>query len=70
MGLKMKMMKEKIFILSKRFFGIPYFYNYAIADGIYELLKYTRTGIDNIKTKIVINMDSFQLSLFPELEPI
>ncbi len=66
----MKLMKEKIFILSKRFFGVPSFYNYAIADGIYEQLKYTRTGIDNIKTKIGINLDSFQLSLFPELEPI
>jgi hypothetical protein len=43
---------------------------HAIADGIYELLKYTRTGIDNIKTKIGINPDSFQLSIFPELEPI
>jgi hypothetical protein len=70
LDLKMKLMKEKIFILSKRFFGVPSFYNYAIADGIYELLKYTRTGIDNIKTKIGINLDSFQLSLFPELEPI
>jgi hypothetical protein len=66
----MKLMKEKIFILSKRFFGVPSFYNYAIADGIYELLKYTRTGIDNIKTKIGINLDRFQLSLFPELEPV
>ena len=45
LDLKMKLMKEKIFILSKRFFGVPSFYNYAIADGIYELLKYTRTGI-------------------------
>lgn len=70
MDLKMKLMKEKIFILSKRFFGVPSFFNYAIADGIYELLKYTRTGIDNIKTKIGINLDCFQLSLFPELEPI
>jgi hypothetical protein len=35
----MKLMKKKIFILSKRFFGVPSFYNYAIADGIYELLK-------------------------------
>lgn len=68
--LKMKLMKEKIFILSKRFFGVPSFYNYTIADGIYELLKYTRTGIDNIKTKIGINLDSFQLSLFSELDPI
>ena len=70
LDLKMKLMKEKIFILSKRFFCVPSFYNYAIADGIYELLKYTRTGVDNIKTKIGINLDSFQLSLFPELEPI
>jgi len=70
LDLKMKLMKEKIFILSKRFFGIPSFYNYAIADGIYELLKYSRTGIDNIKTKIGMNLDSFQLSLFPELEPV
>lgn len=69
LDLKMKLMKEKIFILSKRFFGVPSFYNYAIADGIYELLKYTRTGIDNIKTKIGINLDRFQLSLFPEFEP-
>ncbi|MCA1758614.1 MAG: hypothetical protein LC658_02500 [Bacteroidales bacterium] len=70
LDLKMKLMKEKIFILSKRFFGVPSFYNYAIADGIYELLKYTRTGIENIKTKIGINLESFQLSLFPDLEPI
>jgi hypothetical protein len=52
-------MKEKIFILSKRFFGVQSFYNYAIADGIYELLKYTRTGIENIKTKTGMNIDSF-----------
>jgi hypothetical protein len=70
LDLKMKLIKEKIFILSKRFFGVPSFYNYAIADGIYELLKYTRTGIDNIKTRIGIKLDSFQLSLFPELDPI
>jgi len=69
LDLKMKLMKEKIFILSKRFFGVPSFYNYAIADGIYELLKYTWTGIENIKTKIGITLDSFQLSLFPEPDP-
>jgi hypothetical protein len=32
------------------------------------MLKYTRTGIENIKTKIGIKLDRFQLSLFPELE--
>jgi hypothetical protein len=47
MGVKMKLkvMVEKIFILSKRFFGVPTFFNYAMADGIYQLLKYTKTGI-------------------------
>jgi len=69
LDLKMKLMKEKIFILSKRFFGVPSFYNYAIADGIFELLKYTKTGIDKVKTKIGITLNDFQLSLFPELEP-
>ncbi len=39
MNLKLKIMVQKIFILSKRFFGIPTFFNYAMADGIFELLK-------------------------------
>ncbi len=34
------------FILSKRFFGIPTFFNYAMADGIFELLKKSTTGIN------------------------
>jgi hypothetical protein len=33
-------------------------------------LKHTRSGIENIKTRIGIKLDSFQLSLFPELDPI
>jgi hypothetical protein len=32
MNLKLKIMVEKIFILSKRFFDIPTFFNYAMAD--------------------------------------
>lgn len=55
----------KIFILAKRFFGIPSFYNYAIADGIYELLKKTRAVIANFWGKQG-NIDDFQLVLFPE----
>ena len=39
MNLKLKIMVQKIFILSKRFFGVPTFFNYAMADGIFELLK-------------------------------
>ncbi|MEO6452514.1 MAG: hypothetical protein ABIN97_00470 [Ginsengibacter sp.] len=66
LNLKLKIMVEKIFILSKRFFGIPTFFNYAMADGIFELLKKTMTGIDgafagrSAKTEIEI-----QLHLFP-----
>ncbi|MFY9309703.1 MAG: hypothetical protein WAQ28_11710 [Bacteroidia bacterium] len=62
-NLKLKIMVEKIFILSKRFFGIPNFFNYAMADGIYNLLKRTSTGIG----KILIDKppQDFQLSIFP-----
>jgi len=35
----------KEFILSKRFFGILTFFNYVIADGIFELLKKSSIGI-------------------------
>jgi hypothetical protein len=42
LSLKLNIMVQKIFILSKRFFGIPSFYNYAMADGIFELLKLTK----------------------------
>lgn len=65
MKLKLKILVRKIFILAKRFFGIPVFYNYAMADGIYELLKKTRVGIENFKGKQG-NIDDFQLSLFPD----
>jgi len=46
MNLKLKIMVEKISILSKWFFGIPTFFNYAMVDGIFELLKKTTKGID------------------------
>ena len=62
--LKLKVMVEKIFILSKRFFGVPTFFNYAMADGIYELLKHATTGLDvNYKGKLGKPPDQFQLSL-------
>lgn len=44
-NLKLKLMVERIFIVSKRFFGIPTFFNYAIADGIYNLLFPDKTGL-------------------------
>jgi hypothetical protein len=65
MKLKLKILVQRIFILSKRFFGIPIFYNYAMADGIYELLKKTRVGIENFKGRQG-NIVDFQLSLFPD----
>jgi hypothetical protein len=67
MNLKLKIMVQKIFILSKRFFGIPTFFNYAMADGIFELLKKTKTGIDiGFVGKNGINTDQIQLDLFPD----
>lgn len=65
-SVKLKIMVQKIFILSKRFFGVPTFYNYAMADGIYELLRYTKTGIVNYLGRTGPPLDAFQLSLFPD----
>jgi len=65
-SLKLKIMVKKIFILSKRFFGVPTFYNYAMADGIHELLKRARTGIIDYKNKDKPIYEGFQLSLFPD----
>lgn len=60
-SLKLKIMVEKIFVLSKRFFGIPNFFNYAMADGIYNLLKKSNSGISYTpRTK---HPPDFQLSL-------
>ncbi len=67
MNLKLKIMVQKIFILSKRFFGIPTFFNYAMADGIFELLKKSNTGIEIMfKGKTGIKSDQVQLDLFPD----
>ena len=64
-SLKLKIMVQKIYILSKRFFGVPSFYNYAMADGIFELLKYAKKGIIEYKSRIGPHHGTFQLSLFP-----
>jgi hypothetical protein len=37
-NLKFKILVEQIFLVSKKFFGVPSFCNYAIADGPYNLL--------------------------------
>ena len=68
LSLKLKMAVQKIFILRKRFFGVPTFFQYAMADGVGELLKKARTGIEeiNFKGKTCNSSDNFQLRLFPE----
>lgn len=51
-NLKLKMLVERIYLVSKRFFGVPTFFNYAIADGLYNLLFPDKTGINEaFKTK-------------------
>jgi hypothetical protein len=45
-NLKFKMLVERIYLVSKRFFGVPTFFNYAIADGLYNLLFPDKTGIN------------------------
>ena len=64
-SLKLKVMVQKVFVLSKRFFGVPTFYNYAMADGIFELLKPAKTGINIFKGRTGLRYDQLQLSLFP-----
>jgi len=65
-SIKLEIMVKKIFILSKRFFGVPSFYNYAMADGISELLKKAHKGICVYNSSKRNVYDGFQLSLFPD----
>lgn len=57
-SMKLKMLVERIFIVSKRFFGVPSFFNYAIADGIYNLLFPDKTALQGIRSNTI---DDFQL---------
>lgn len=58
LNIKLKMLVERIFLVSKRFFGVPSFFNYAIADGIYNLLYPDKTALRSVKPT---NLDDFQL---------
>jgi hypothetical protein len=42
----LKALVERIYLVSKRFFGVPAFFNHAIADGFYNLLFPDKTGIN------------------------
>jgi hypothetical protein len=57
-SIKLKMLVERLFIVSKRFFGVPSFSNYAIADEIYNLLFPDKTALQGIKE---LDLDDFQL---------
>lgn len=56
-NIKLKMLVERIILVSKRFFGVPSFFNYAVADGIYNLLYPDKTALKG-KTN---NINDFQL---------
>lgn len=57
-SIKLKMLVERIFLVSKRFFGVPSFFNYAIADGIFNLLYPDKSALQGIKSNTI---DDFQL---------
>lgn len=44
-NIKLKMLVERIFLVSKRFFGVPSFFNYAVAEGIFNLLFPDKTAL-------------------------
>jgi hypothetical protein len=35
-NIKLKLLVERVFLISKRFFGVPSFFKYAIAEGIFS----------------------------------
>jgi len=55
---KHKLLVERIFLISKRLFGIPSFFNYAIADGIFNLIFPDKTALRGIRPNTI---DDFQL---------
>lgn len=61
---KIRMCAE-IIEVSKRLFGTPDFVYYAVADGIYEILKYVRTGIGRF---FAVSKSDGQLCFFSCLE--
>lgn len=59
-NLKLKLLVERVYLVSKRFFGVPTFFNYAMADGLYNLLFPDKTGINGKVAKV--NKPDFQLT--------
>ena len=48
-NLKPKMLTERIHLVSKATFGMPTFFNYVLADGIYILLFPDKIGIKGVQ---------------------
>ena len=57
-NIELRLLAERVFLVSKRFFGVPSFFNYAIADGIYNLLFPDKTALRGLSTAA---SDDFQL---------
>ena len=53
--------RAEIIAVSKRLFGVPDFVYYAVAYGIFEVLKYVRSGITVFFCR---TCDNSQLSFF------
>ncbi len=57
-NIELRLLAERVFLVSKRFFGVPSFFNYAIADGIYNLLFPDKTALRGLSAAA---SDDFQL---------
>lgn len=62
-ALKLQLYVEKVFILAKHFFAIPKFYHYAMADGIYNILKIIKKPFDEYKRNKPPESDPWQLEI-------
>jgi hypothetical protein len=47
-NLILKMLVERVYLVPNRFFSVPTFFHYAIADGLYNLLFADKTGVNNV----------------------
>ena len=57
-NIKLKMLVVRIFLASKRFFGVPSFFDYPIADRMFNLLYPNKTALWAIRQD---HLDDFQL---------
>ena len=60
-------LRAEIIEVSKRLFGVPDFVYYAVSDGIFEILKTVKSGIDSFFS---LPDTSGQLSLFSSYEAL